>query len=43
MLQCSFRIAAIRAGRSIFIRGMTAVRTLLALALDAIGPINRHS
>jgi hypothetical protein len=29
MLQRSFRIAAIRAGRSIFIRGMTAVRTFL--------------
>jgi hypothetical protein len=28
MLQRSFRIAAIRARRSIFIRGMTAVRTM---------------
>jgi hypothetical protein len=31
MLQRSFRIAAIRAGRSIFIRGMTAVRDEAAI------------
>jgi len=35
MLQRSFRIAAIRAGRSIFIRGMTAVRDKAGLELAA--------